>query len=66
MPDLSLILSKLSDPIFSFTLLEFLAALGLWVHSLVKRTGRRKMWFVLAVITLLIFLGASHSPYVGK
>jgi hypothetical protein len=56
----------MSDPVFIFTLVEFLAALGFFVHSLIKKTNRRKLWFVVTLITLLIFLGAVESPYLGK
>jgi len=64
--DITIILSKMSDPIFAFTLLEFLAALGFWVHSLIRKTARRKFWFVITAITLMVFLGAIENPYLGK
>lgn len=66
MPDIAQIASKMSDPVFALTLLEFLAALGFWIHSLVKKTGRRKFWFIVTLITFLIFLGAVENPYLGN
>lgn len=60
------IMNKMSDPIFTFTLLEFLAALGFWVHSLVRKTVRRRFWFIVTLITLFIFLGAVENPYLGN
>ena len=54
------------DFIFAVTLLEFLVALGLWVQSLVKKTNRRRFWFIITMITLFIFLGAIDNPYLGK
>lgn len=66
MPDISIILDKMRDPIFAFTLLEFLAALALWTHSLIKKTNRRRFWFIITVITFLIFMAAVDSPYIGR
>ncbi|MFZ5649041.1 MAG: hypothetical protein ACOY30_15635 [Bacillota bacterium] len=66
MPDISIILNKMSDPIFAFTLLEFVTALVLWIHSLIKKTSRRRFWFIITVITFLIFMAAVDSPYLGK
>lgn len=66
MPDLAQFVSKLSDPIFTLTLLEFLVALGLWIHSLVKKTNRRRLWFILTVITFFIFTTTIDNPYLGK
>lgn len=66
MYDFGRILAGMSDPVFALTLLEFLVALGLWIRSLVKKTGRRRFWFVITLITLFIFLGAVESPYMGK
>lgn len=66
MPDFALILSKMSDPVFALTLLEFLVAFGFWIHSLVRKTSRRRFWFIVTLITLFIFLGAIDNPYLGN
>ncbi|MHB8918065.1 MAG: hypothetical protein ACYC4H_08580 [Desulfocucumaceae bacterium] len=66
MPDFAQLVNKMSDPIFAVTLLEFLVALGLWVQSLVKKTNRRRFWFIITMITFIIFLGALENPYLGK
>lgn len=60
------LLNKLSDPVFTLTLLEFLAALALWMHSLVKNRKGRKLWFALTLITFFIFITATVNPYIGK
>lgn len=66
MPDFAQLMSKMSDPIFAVTLLEFLVALGLWVQSLVKKTNRRRFWFIITMLTFIIFVGALENPYLGK
>ena len=59
-------LGKLSDPVFTVTLLEFLLALSIWVYSLVKKTSRRRFWFFLTLITFFIFMTVIDNPYVGN
>lgn len=66
MPDFAQLMSKMSDPIFAVTLLELLVALGLWVQSLVKKTNRRRFWFIITMLTFIIFVGALENPYLGK
>lgn len=60
------LLQKLSDPLFTLTLLEFLVALVLWIQSLVRNTKNRKLWFILTLITFFIFITATVNPYIGK
>ncbi len=66
MTDLAKIAAKMSDPVFAIVVLEFLVALGFWIHSLVKRTNRRRFWFVITLITFFIFWNAVGSPHLGN
>lgn len=65
MPDLAQIMKKMADPVFVLVVVEFLVALGVWIHSLARKTKSRRFWFIVTLITFFILLSALWNPHLG-